>query len=92
MTAINRLIPTSAPGSVQPYNGLAINIEAGIAMFAIANPYGRFGEVPLRWGMTAIEPQSFLALFPERLLTAHMSLLPAITRDPIPTRPLPKDD
>ena len=47
----------NADGSVSTHNGLAINTKSGIAMFAIANPYGRFGEVPLRWRMTAMEWQ-----------------------------------
>ena len=41
-------IPKTAAGSVPPHSGQAINYEAQIAMFSIANPYGCFGEIPLR--------------------------------------------
>jgi hypothetical protein len=37
--------PKTASGSVPPHSGQAINGEAQIARFSIANPYRCFGEV-----------------------------------------------
>ena len=62
-------IHMTSHGRVPTYPSLAIDDAAEIVRQSSINLYGCLGDAPLGLAMTAIERQTFLATFPERLLT-----------------------